>query len=305
MRAVLTSVPSRAPRRRRGARARWFDWMTAPALIILAGVVGYPIAEAVIVSFSNYSLEMPVHNFVGGANYRQLYHDPLFWESLRNTVIFTGVSVAVAMLLGLVLALALERLTGPWRFIRGVLLTPWAVPVIVVAFLFEFMFTNPGGITNALLERTGIIGSPIPWLTQPGWAMVAVIIANVWTTAPFFLLIFTAALGGVPTEVTEAARIDRAGTWSMITQIKLPYLRSAALVGALLMIIQNFNSFPLIWAMTQGGPAYGTTTLVIYVYELAFTSFKLGYASAIGIVWLALLVIIASLFIRVLRSRPA
>jgi ABC-type sugar transport system permease subunit len=105
--------------------------------------------------------------------------------------------------------------------------------------------------------------------------------------------------------VTEAARIDRAGTWSMITRIKLPYLRSAALVGVLLMIIQNFNNFPLIWAMTQGGPAYSTTTLVIYVYELAFTSFKLGYASAIGVVWLVLLIIIAAFFIRVLRNRPA
>jgi ABC-type sugar transport system permease subunit len=289
VRAVLTTVNHRVPRRRRGTR--WFDWMTAPALIILAGVVGYPIVAAIIDSFTNYSLLNPLHTFVGGANYNLLYHDSLFWESLRNTVIYTGVSVVVALLFGLVLALALERLTGPWRFIRGI--------------LFEFMFTNPGGITNALLEQTGLISSPIPWLTSPTWAMGAVIIANVWMTAPFFLLVFTAALGGVPNEVTEAARIDRAGTWSMITRIKLPYLRSAALVGALLMIIQNFNSFPLIWAMTQGGPANGTTTLVIYVYQLAFTSFKLGYASAIGIVWLALLVIVASLFIRVLRSRPA
>lgn len=279
--------------------------MTAPALIILAGVVGYPIVAAVIASFSSQSLVNPESAFTGGANYSRLYHDPLFWESLRNTLVYTGVSVAAALVLGLALALALERLSGPWRFIRAVLITPWAVPVIVVAFLFEFMFTSPGGITNSLLQQTGILGSPVPWLTSPGWAMVAVIIANVWTQAPFFLLVFTAALGGVPAEVTEAARIDKAGTWSMITRIKLPYLRSAAAVGVLLMIIQNFNSFPLIWAMTQGGPAFGTTTLVIYVYELAFTNFKLGYASAVGVVWLALLIIIAAFFVRVLRSRPA
>ena len=279
--------------------------MTAPALLILAGVVGYPIVAAVIASFSSQSLVNPESAFTGGANYSRLYHDPLFWESLRNTLVYTGVSVAAALVLGLALALALERLSGPWRFIRAVLITPWAVPVIVVAFLFEFMFTSPGGITNSLLQQTGILGSPVPWLTSPGWAMVAVIIANVWTQAPFFLLVFTAALGGVPAEVTEAARIDKAGTWSMITRIKLPYLRSAAAVGVLLMIIQNFNSFPLIWAMTQGGPAFGTTTLVIYVYELAFTNFKLGYASAVGVVWLALLIIIAAFFVRVLRSRPA
>ncbi|HVT71208.1 MAG TPA: sugar ABC transporter permease [Trebonia sp.] len=284
---------------------RWFDWMTAPALVILAVVIGYPVVDAIVDSFSNYSLVDPEHAFTGAANYQTLYHDPVFWESVRNTLVYTAVSVAAAMAIGVVLALALERLRGPWRFIRAVLLTPWALPVIVVAFLFQFMFTNPGGITNTLLERTGLIQAPIPWLTDPAWAMAAVIIANVWTQAPFFLLIFTAALGGVPDEVIEAARVDRARTWSMITRIKLPYLRSAALVGALLMIIQNFNSFPLIWAMTGGGPAYGTTTLVIYVYELAFTSFKLGYASAIGAVWLVLLVIIASFFVWVLRRRPA
>ena len=294
---------NRLPRRRRGNR--WFDWMTAPALIILAVVVGYPIIDAVIISLSNYNLQFPVNNFVGAANYRLLVHDPVFWQALQNTAIYTGVAVVAGLLVGLVLALALERLRGPWRFIRAVLLTPWAMPVIVVAFLFQFMFTNPGGITNVLLEKTGIIHSPIPWLTSPPWAMAAVIMANVWTRAPFFLLLFTAALGAVPDEVIEAARIDRAGAWSMIVRIKLPYLRNAALVGALLMIIQNFNDFPLIWAMTGGGPANGTTTLVVYVYELAFTSFKLGYASSIGVVWLVLLLIVASLFIRVLRRRTA
>lgn len=301
--ASATAVAHRVSRRRRDTR--WFDWMTAPALIILAVVVGYPIVDAVIDSFSNYSLLYPEHSGVGTANYSLLAHDALFWESLRNTVVFTAASVIVSLVIGLVLALAMERLTGKWRFARAVLLTPWAMPVIVVAFLFEFMFNNPGSITNTLLSDLGIIHSPVPWLTSPTWGMVSVIIANVWTQAPFFLLIFTAALAGVPDVVIEAARIDRARTWSMITRIKLPYLRSAALVGALLMIIQNFNSFPLIWAMTGGGPAYGTTTLVIYVYELAFTSFKLGYASAIGAVWLVLLVVIASLFIWVLRRRPA
>jgi multiple sugar transport system permease protein len=281
------------------------DWMPLPVLLILALVIGYPIVDAVLVSLQHYTLLPPQHAFVGGANYAELVHDPVFWQSLRNTGVYTAASVVIGMLLGLVLALALDRLTGPWRYVRALLLTPWAVPVIVVAFLFQFMFTSPGGIVNALLQQTGIIHSAIPWLTSPDWAMTAVVIANVWTQAPFFLLVFTAALAAVPNEVIEAARVDRARSWSMIVSIKLPYLRGAALVGALLMIIQNFNNFPLIWAMTGGGPAFGTSTLVIYVYELAFTEYKLGYASAIGVVWLVLLLIIASLFIRVLRGKPA
>ncbi len=279
--------------------------MTLPALLILALVIGYPVVRAIIVSFYHYPLLEPEHNYIGADNYRRLWHDSVFWQALNNTIVYTAASVLGAMAIGLILALATERLEGPWRFFRGLLLTPWAVPVIVVAFLFQFMFEDNGGITNTLLIKLGIIHSAIPWLSSSQWAMTAVIIANIWSQAPFFLLIFTAALGAVPIEVTEAARIDRASTWAMITRIKLPYLRSAAVVGALLMIIQNFNNFPLIWAMTEGGPAYSSTTLVIYVYRLAFTSFNLGYASAVGVVWLALLLVIAAAFIRALRGKPS
>lgn len=279
--------------------------MTLPALLVLGVVIGYPIVRAIMASFYHSPLLSSASTFAGVDNYQRLAQDPVFFESLKNTGIYTAASVIGGMIFGLILALATERLEGPWRFFRAILLTPWAVPVIVVAFLFRFMFEDNGGITNVLLLKTGIIHTAIPWLSSSQWALIAVIIANIWSQAPFFLLIFTAALGGVPIAVTEAARIDRASTWAMITRIKLPYLSSAALVGALLMVIQNFNNFPLIWAMTQGGPAYSSTTLVIYVYRLAFTSFKLGYASAVGVVWLVLLLIIASAFIRVLRGKPS
>jgi len=279
--------------------------MTLPALLVLGVVIGYPIVRAIMASFYHSPLLSSASTFAGVDNYQRLAQDPVFFESLKNTGIYTAASVIGGMIFGLILALATERLEGPWRFFRAILLTPWAVPVIVVAFLFRFMFEDNGGITNVLLLKTGIIHTAIPWLSSSQWALIAVIIANIWSQAPFFLLIFTAALGGVPIAVTEAARIDRASTWAMITKNKLPNLSSAALVGALLMVIQNFNNFPLIWAMTQGGPAYSSTTLVIYVYRLAFTSFKLGYASAVGVVWLVLLLIIASAFIRVLRGKPS
>jgi ABC-type sugar transport system permease subunit len=293
------------PRRRRRRGEPWLDWMTLPALIVLAVVIAYPIVRTVIVSFYDYPLLMPTHEFIGAENYQRLASDPVFWTSLRSTAVFTVASVVGSMLIGLALALVTERLRGPWQLLRGALLTPWAIPVIVVAFLFRFMFEERGGVVDAVLQRTHVTDSSIPWLTNGDWALASVIFANIWSQAPFFLLVFTAALASVPGEVVEAARIDRAGTWTMITQIKLPFLRGAALVGALLMTIQNFNNFPLIWAMTEGGPAYSTTTLVVYVYRLAFTKYDLGYASAVGFVWLVLLLGIAVLFIRVLRGRPA
>jgi multiple sugar transport system permease protein len=305
MTATLAPPEAPAPRPRRRWRGnRWLDWMAVPTVLLLAVVIGYPIVEAVRVSFFDYNLlaTPEAAEFVGGENYAKLFDDPVFWESLRNTAIYTVASVVLGMLIGLVLALATENLGGGWRWLRGLLLTPWAVPVIVVSFLFRLMLDEKGGIVNSLLVDVGLIDEPVRWLTSDSWALVSVTFANIWSTAPFFLLVFTAALGSVPTEVLEAARIDKAGFWATIVRIKLPFLRSAALVGALIMTIQNFNNFPLIWSMTEGGPAYSTTTLVIYVYRLAFTSYDLGYASAIGVVWLVLLLALSVLFVRTMRG---
>ena len=127
-------------------------------------------------------------------------------------------------------------------------------------------------------------------------------VANIWTMVPFFFLLLSAALAAIPNEVIESARIDRARTASMIFHIKLPFLRNALLVSSLLMIISNVNDFAKIWAMTEGGPGYSTTTLVVYVYRLAFEDFNLGYASAIGVVWLLLLLGFAFAYLRTLRT---
>lgn len=276
--------------------------MVVPTLIILAGVIGYPIVRAILLSFQRYKplTGLPAQNN-GLTNYREVYHDPIFWQSLENTVVYTFGSVAIATLLGLTLALLTENLPGRWRHLRTVLLTPWAVPLIVVAFLFRYMFDADSGVVNALLKDLGLIHSNVHWLTSSTWAMPSVMIANIWTAIPFFFLIFTAGLASVPNEVIEAARVDRAGTWAMITRIKLPYLWQSALIAVLIMIINNFNDFAKIWSMTEGGPGYSTTTLVVYVYRLAFSSFNMGYASAIGVVWLALLVLFAIFYIRLLR----
>ncbi len=300
---VPPAIPSR-PRRRRG---RVFDWMALPAIVVLAAVIGYPMVKAIQLSFTNSDLlsTTPARS-VGVGNYRTLFtNDPIFWQALEHTMVYTFVSVAIAGVIGLLLALATENMSGPWRVIRTLMLTPWGVPVIVVAFLFYYMFQERGGIVNQFLMNIGIIHTPIVWLGNAKWAMIAVIVANVWSTTPFFLLMFTAALASVPNEVIEAARVDRAGTLGMLTRIKLPYLRTAAVLGALLMIIQNFNNFPLIYSMTKGGPVNSTTTLVIYVYQLAFDQFHLGFASAVGVIWLIILLVFAGLFIRLMRERPA
>jgi len=144
----------------------------------------------------------------------------------------------------------------------------------------------------------------VPWLNNASLALPAVMVANVWTMTPFFFLLLSAALAGIPAEVIESARVDRARTWAMVFHIKLPLLRNALVIGSLLMVISNFNDFAKIWAMTGGGPGYSTTTLVVYVYRLAFENFDFGYASAIGVVWLLLLSAFTFAYLRALPRTP-
>lgn len=304
--ARLQRLPGRTPPRRRPGRAGWLDWMIVPTLVILAAVIGYPVVRAIMLSFQHYKpLTGAPARYNGLSNYHTLFRDPLFWQSLQNTVVYTFGSVIIATVIGLGFAVLTENLSGRWRYVRSVLLTPWAVPVIVVAFLFRYMFDTNAGVVNAVLQHLGIIHTQVAWLSDSTWAMPVVMLSNIWTAIPFFFLIFTAALASVPEEVVEAARVDRAGAWLMLARIKLPYLRGPALIAILITVINNFNDFTKIWSMTEGGPGYSTTTLVVYVYRLAFTSFDMGYASAIGVVWLVLLVIFAIFYIRVLQRRTA
>jgi len=286
------------------ARA-WLDGMAVPAIAILLFVVGYPTLRAILLSGYNDQLLDPAHvRFVGAANYARLWRDPVFWSAARNTLVFTASSVALGFVLGLALAVLTEHLAPPLRWLRGTLLTPWAIPVIVVAFLFRYMLDQQVGIVTYLLLRVHAIAAAVPWLASLRWAMPAVVLANVWNQTPFYLLMFAAALKGIPEEVRDAARIDGAGGWQEFWRITVPYLRNTMAVACLIMVITNFNNFPLIWAMTGGGPVYATTTLVVYIFQLAFAQFNLGYAAAVGTVWLAVLLGLAIVYLRTLQ-RPA
>lgn len=285
-------------------REPWLDWMVLPTLGVLAIVVGYPIVDTLVLSTQRFNLLDPAPaQLIGAANYVHLWSDAIFWQALRNTAVYTFGSVAVAALLGLCLALLAETFAGPrMRLVRALLLTPWAVPFVVTAFLFRYMYLTKGGVINALLLGVGVIDAPVAWLNAAPLALPAIMVANVWGMTPFFFLLLSAALASVPNEVIESARVDRARGWSMVLRIKLPFLRNALLVSSLLMIISNFNDFGKIWAMTQGGPGYATTTLVVYVYRLAFENFDFGYASALGVVWLLLLLGFALAYVRALSS---
>lgn len=280
--------------------------MILPSAVVLAAVIGYPVVKTALLSHTKYNQLSPYPpEDVGAANFTRLAQDPIFWESLGNTAIYTFGTVIIATAAGMLLAVLTENLVRGFRFLRVALVTPWAVPFIVVAFLFRYMLERDYGVVNAILTALPGTGDGVPWLVSSQWALPSVMAANIWTQIPFFYLLFSAALAAVPNEVVEAARVDKAGGWLMFWRIKLPFLRGAAVVGSLMMVIANFNDFAKIWAMTEGGPGYSTTTLVVYVYRLAFEKFHLGYASAVGVVWLAFLLAFAVVYVRLLWRREA
>lgn len=288
-----------------GGRLPFLDWMVLPTLLVLALIVGYPVVSTFYLSANDYNLLSPSPpKFVGLENYIDIWGDRVFWLSLTNTLFYTFGTVIFSAVIGVSIALLLENANGRlWGGVRALVVAPWAVPFVVVAFLFRFMYLQNGGIVNDVLLDLGWIGAPVPWLNDASLAMPAIVVANIWATTPFFFMVAASTLTGIPDSVLESARVDRAGVWATLYYIKLPFLRNSLVIGGLLMVIANFNDFAKVWVMTQGGPGYSTTTLVVYVYRMAFESFELGYASALGVIWLLLLFVTAAAFIRLLRVR--
>jgi multiple sugar transport system permease protein len=271
----------------------------APSVAILLIVVAYPLVRSFALSLTSYNIIHPAsHTFIGLKNYVALWNDEIFWEALKNTLIFNVSSVFGGFLIGFVLALLLHTNIRFRRIFRGILLTPWVIPYVVIGFLFLYMFNTKIGIVNYTLQRIGLIAEFLPWLAKPALAMTAVIIANIWNQFPFHLTTMLAGLQTIPDDCIEAARIDGAGSVAVFRYITFPWLRNIIVISTTLMMIQNFNNFALIWSITGGGPINSTTTFVIYVFQKAFEEFNFGYASAIGMVWMALLVVFAYVYMK-------
>jgi len=277
--------------------------LIAPSLVVMAVIILYPLLNAVWLSFFNYQLTKP--NQMGFSfleNYVTLIGDAQFWGAFQTTVLFTAITVAISLVLGLIMALAVDQLPKRMAGIRGVFMVPWVIPGIVVGYLFMYMFDVQVGIVNLILMQLNLIQESLPWLMRGDLAMAAIIIAHVWNQAPFYMLMLTAGMKSIPDDVKEAAYVEGAGRWQEFWNVTFPYLKGIILITSLLMVIRNFNNFPIIFTMTGGGPVYSTTTSVIYIYRLAFEQFNIGYASAVGTVWVIVLIFFSIFYIRALQK---
>ncbi|MGI6286536.1 sugar ABC transporter permease [Neomoorella humiferrea] len=275
-----------------------------PSILVLALVILYPLVSSSLLSLFHYELTKPDEiKFTFLRNYNTMFHDETFWLAFKNTLIFTIISVCVSLVIGLIGAIAIDQLPERMSGLRGLMLVPWIIPGVIVGFLFMLIFDVEVGVANVILKNAGLIKTFLPWLMDEDLAMIAVIVANCWNQIPFYLLMFTAGLKAIPVDVKEAAIVEGANRWQEFRYVTIPYLRGIIVITSLLMVIRNFNNFPIIYTMTGGGPVYSTTTLVIYIYRLAFEQFNLGYASAVGIIWCLVLLLVSMLYVKMLYQQ--
>jgi len=265
--------------------------LAIPLLLVLLGLLAYPICSATLLSFQAKSPGMP-EQFVGLANYLEIFtKDSAISDVVVNTIFYAVVSVILKTIIGLVMALVLNEAIPARNFFRGWLLLPWIAPVLVTALTWRWMFDQTGGIVNYILSGLGLVHMPPAWLASRWLARLALIIANVWRGFPFFGICLLAGLQSIPTELYEAAEMDGASIWQRIRNITLPLLEPVMLTVVILSTIWTFNDFTLVWILTQGGPSNNTHLFATYAFWEAFRASRYGYAAAVSLVATPLLLI--------------
>lgn len=264
----------------------------SPNILVFAAFMLFPILFAFYMSFHEWSL-IGVPQFNGLDNYVRMVHDELFWQSLGHTVVFTAGTVPTSIALGLAAALLLNRELPARGLLRSVIFLPVIVSGVVTALVAAWIFNDNYGVINSLLKAAGL--EPIPWLSSPTWAMPSIIITTLWIRIGFCMVVYLAGLQGIPSEYYDAAQVDGASGWRQFRHITWPLLVPTTFLLLVINVIFSFHVFDLIYVMTGGGPGFSTTVLVQYIYESAFASREMGYASAMGIV-LYLLIVVLTVF---------
>ncbi len=265
-----------------------------PGVLVTALLIVYPLFYVISMSFSQNAIGQS--GFAGFANYIRLFKNPQFAQAIDHTLYWTFYTVAVSYVLGFLMAFFINqnavKAKGVWR---GMIFIAWIIPGVVKATAWKWLFTTDGGMVNHLLGSLGVISAPIPWLTNPRFALTALVIVQVWACAPYVMLMMTAGLQQLPRELYESAELDGANALQKIWHITLPLLKDISFICVLLLLVWAINEFSLIWIMTSGGQ--GTTTLSLLVYN-QFKVLNLNNASASAVMQLLITMVFAVLYVK-------
>ena len=264
----------------------------APSLTVLGVALLYPVGYMVYASFLNWNPSQHISQaeWVGLRNYVFLLNDPSFRESLSVTLRFAAVVVTLEMLLGVGLALLLDRQLRGMTLLRTLFILPMMIAPIVVGLMWRYMYHPTVGPLNRLLARMGL--EPVPWLSDSGWALVSIIIADIWQWTPFIFILALAALQSLPRSAMEAARIDGASGWQQIWHIKLPLMLPVLIVTCLLRLIDAFKVLEVVLVLTNGGPGLSTEIMSLRIARTASEFRELGKAAAMSNLLLVVLMVL-------------
>jgi multiple sugar transport system permease protein len=287
---------------------RWY----VPYLFLLPGLalyvlwMIYPLGYEFFISFFDWKI-MPgqTSEYVGLSNYRNVLHDRYFWMALENTVRYTVVTVAGQMILGLALAVMVHRVFIGKRVFRAIYYVPVITSWVVVSFLFQFLFSsNPGGLVNyVLVSLLGVLDKPVLWMSETKTAWIIIYALGIWKGMGWTMVIFLAALQGVPPELYEVAAIDGAGEWRQFRYVTLPMIRRTTLFILVALIIGGFQVFISVYLITGGGPLHRTEVVLSYMYDRAFDKLQFGYGASLSYILAAIVVFVSFAQLR-LFNRP-
>ncbi len=274
-----------------------------PSLVVLFAIGIVPILITVSYSFQYKVLTDPLStHFVGLENYITLFKNNIFMESLKNTMIFAILSIAFQMAIGLAGALLMSNARRGVGLVRTAILIPWAIPGIIVAYMFSFMFNDSLGVINQLLQTVGLIDAPVAWLTNRGTAMLAVVLADTWKQFPYVALMLLAGLQTIPGELYESAKVDGAGRFRIFLSITLPNLKGVLLIVLLFRTMGAIRIFDIIFGITGGGPGNSTATLLYQAYKYLFGDMNFGLGSALSTIITLIILLLSVLYIKFLRT---
>lgn len=268
-----------------------------PATALLCLIVLYPTVRGVWLSLFEASLLQPyLRTFVGLDNFFRIASDPTFWAAFKNSILLTGIAVALQYLLGLGLALALKEKLPGIKWFRSVTMVTWVLPIIVMVIIFRFLVYPDIGLINIVLDWFGL--PTTYWFGDPTAAFALVVVMHVWRNAPFFAIALMAGMQAIPESLYEAAEMDGAGSLEQFRYVTFPQISYISMIMIVLHVIFTFNNFDIVYLSTGGGPLGATEVLPTYVYEQAFSQYALGYAASIGVVMLVLLLAFTVIYVK-------
>ncbi|SEK76529.1 trehalose/maltose transport system permease protein [Stigmatella aurantiaca] len=285
---------------RERTRAAWL--FLAPTLVVMLLVAGWPLARTFWFSFTDANLtDMAASQFVGLDSIRQVLDDPDWWTTVVTTFKFAGVSVFLETVLGMIIALALNAKFGGRGLLRAAVLVPWAIPTVVSARMWAWMFNDIYGVVNAIFMSVGLISEPMAWTAEPSLAFGAVVAVDVWKTTPFMTLLILAALQMLPGDVYEAARIDGAGPIRAFFQVTLPMLKGPLMVAIIFRILDALRVFDIFFVLTGGGT--DTMPMAGYARQRMFEYQEIGVGSAAASLLFAIIAVFTALYMVVGRVK--